>query len=74
MLVAYEGANAFVVNGVVDNECVGVYPWLNRVELGQIMKSSTGRWVSGGDFFDREAELDVLGTRVREGNHVLLSG
>ena len=38
------------------------------------MKSSTGRWVSGYDFFDREPELDMLGTRVREGNHVLLSG
>ena len=38
------------------------------------MKSSTGRWVSGDDFFDREAELEVLGGRVREGNHVLLSG
>ena len=38
------------------------------------MKSSTGPWVSGDDFFDREAELDRLGTRVREGNHILLSG
>ena len=38
------------------------------------MKLSTGRWVSGGDFFDREAELDVLGTRIRDSNHVLLSG
>ena len=38
------------------------------------MKSSTGRWVSGDDFFDREAELDMLGTRIREGNHILLSG
>ena len=38
------------------------------------MKSSTGPWVSGDDFFDREAELDMLGTRVCEGNHVLLSG
>ena len=38
------------------------------------MKSSTGPWVRGDDFFDREAELDTLGTRVREGNHVLLSG
>ena len=38
------------------------------------MKSMTGPWVSGNDFFDRDAELDMLGTRVREGNHVLLSG
>ena len=38
------------------------------------MKSSTGRWVSGGDFFDREPELRVLETRVRERNHVLLTG
>ena len=38
------------------------------------MRSSTGRWVSGDDFFDREPELQVLETRVREKNHVLLTG
>ena len=38
------------------------------------MRSSTGRWVSGDDFFDRESELQVLKTRVRDGNHVLLTG
>ncbi len=38
------------------------------------MRSSTGRWVSGEDFFDRERELEVLKTRVRERNHVLLTG
>ena len=38
------------------------------------MKSSTGRWVSGDDFFDRERELRILEQRVRDGNHVLLTG
>ena len=38
------------------------------------MRLSTGRWVSGDDFFDRESELSVLETRVRERNHVLLTG
>ena len=38
------------------------------------MKSSTGRWVSGGDFFDREPELQILKTQVRDHNHVLLTG
>ena len=39
------------------------------------MISSTGRWVSGDDFFfDREAEPEVLHARVREDNHVLLTG
>ena len=38
------------------------------------MKSSTGRWVSGDDFFDREQELKALETRVRDLNHVLLTG
>lgn len=38
------------------------------------MKPSTGRWVSGDDFFDREAELKVLERQVRDGNHVLLTG
>ena len=38
------------------------------------MRSSTGRWVSGDNFFGREAELEILTTRVRDGNHVLLTG
>ena len=38
------------------------------------MRSSTGRWVSGDDFFDREAEMAMLATKIRERNHVLLSG
>ena len=38
------------------------------------MNSSTGRWVSGDDFFDREPELRVLESRVRDRNHILLTG
>ena len=38
------------------------------------MRSSTGRWVSGDDFFNRDRELRILETRVREHNHVLLTG
>ncbi|MYB34177.1 MAG: hypothetical protein F4X92_03445, partial [Gammaproteobacteria bacterium] len=38
------------------------------------MKSSTGRWVSGEDFFDREADLGNLKRQVLGNNHVLLSG
>ena len=38
------------------------------------MKSSTGRWVSGEDFFNRDWELQILETRVRDRNHVLLTG
>lgn len=38
------------------------------------MKSATGRWVSGDDFFDRTDELDQLEGLVSEGNHVLLTG
>ena len=38
------------------------------------MKSSTGRWVSGDDFFGRDRELQVLEARVRDHNHVLLTG
>ena len=38
------------------------------------MKSATGRWVSGNDFFDRESELRILEQRVCDGNHVLLTG
>ncbi len=38
------------------------------------MNSSTGRWVSGDNFFDRERELQILETRVRDRNHILLTG
>ena len=38
------------------------------------MKSSTGRWVSGDDFFDRKSELAVLESRVRDGNHLVMTG
>ena len=38
------------------------------------MRSSTGRWVSGDDFFDRELELKALEGRIRDFNHVLLTG
>ena len=38
------------------------------------MGSATGRWVSGDDFFDRGRELRILEQRVRDGNHVLLTG
>lgn len=39
-----------------------------------MMKSSTGRWVSGEDFFGRESELRILEKRVLDGNHTLLTG
>lgn len=38
------------------------------------MQTATGRWVVGPDFFGRTAELQTLETRVRAGNHVVLSG
>ena len=38
------------------------------------MRLSTGRWVSGDDFFNRERELRQLETLVRDRNHVLLTG
>lgn len=38
------------------------------------MQSSTGRWVSGDDFFDRDGELRVLESRVRDGHHIMMTG
>lgn len=38
------------------------------------MKSSTGRWVTGTNFFGRTIELEQLVQRVRDGNHVSLTG
>ena len=38
------------------------------------MRSSTGRWVSGDDFFDREAELQIPVSRICDFNHVLWTG
>ena len=44
------------------------------VEWKLVMRLSTGRWVSGDDFFDREAELQILESRICDFNHVLLTG
>ena len=52
--------------------CVMVF--ISVIERGYAMRSSTGRWVSGNDFFNRERELAVLEARVRERNHLLLTG
>ena len=38
------------------------------------MKSSTGSWVSGDNFFGRTDELAQLEAKVRDGNHILLTG
>ncbi len=38
------------------------------------MRISTGRWVSGKDFFDREQDLKILKQRVQDHNHILLTG
>lgn len=38
------------------------------------MKSSTGRWVTGADFFDRRTELELLQQRIEDGNHISLTG
>ncbi len=38
------------------------------------MKSFTGAPVIGDNFFDRDRELQILERRVRDGNHILLTG
>lgn len=38
------------------------------------MRPTAGRWVSGDDFFDREPELRILESHVRDHNHLLLTG
>ena len=37
------------------------------------MNKAGGNWVAGADFFDREAELEALMERVKEGTHTLLT-
>ena len=37
------------------------------------MRKAGGNWVVGDRFFDREAELEALSERVREGTHTLLT-
>lgn len=37
------------------------------------LKKAGSNWVDGDRFFDREAELDVLSERVRNGTHTLLT-
>lgn len=38
------------------------------------MRPSTGRWVSGENFFDRETDLKILQQLIQDRNHVLLTG
>ena len=38
------------------------------------MRSSTGRWVGGDDFFDRETDLRILKRLAEDRNHILLAG
>lgn len=38
-----------------------------------MIRKGGSNWVDGGNFFDREAELETLEERVREGTHTLLS-
>ena len=38
------------------------------------MRPTAGRWVSGDDSFDREGELRILESHVRDHNHLLLTG
>ena len=37
------------------------------------IRKAGGNWVDGDRFFDREAELDALAERVRDGTHTLLT-
>lgn len=38
------------------------------------MRLSTGRWVSGEDFYNRDSELGQLEAHVRDRNHLLVAG
>lgn len=38
------------------------------------MKSAVGPWVTGEDFFGRDAEMAVLRQHAQDGNHILLTG
>lgn len=60
--------NNLVDNKVVDCGMVGLLGVLHRV------RPITDRWVDGEDCFGRERELGILDGRVRDGNHVLLTG
>ena len=37
------------------------------------LKKAGGNWVDGENFFNREAELEALIERIREGRHTLLT-
>ena len=62
-------------NNIVDNKIVERL-WFNETieQWSVAVKPSTGRWVSGEDFFDRAPELQRLESMVCDGNHVLLHG
>ena len=56
--------NRFIANNIVANKPVG--------ELAMLTKGGSN-WVDGDRFFDREAELEALEERVRDGTHTLLT-
>ena len=56
----------------VDNATVANNTVANRV-VGVVMNKAGGNWVAGDDFFDREAELEALAERVKDGTHTLLT-
>ena len=37
------------------------------------MKKAGGNWVDGDRFFDREAKVEALSERIRDGAHILLT-
>ena len=59
--------NADVANNTVANKIVA------NMVVGVAMNKAGGNWVAGDDFFDREAELEALAERVKEGTHTLLT-
>ncbi len=69
-----ENQPAKLFNRNVDNNLVELYCGVWERRIGSTMRSSTGRWVSGNDFYGRDRELQVLEARVRDRNHVLLTG
>lgn len=53
-----------ISNYIVGNHIVG---------KNGMMRKGGSNWVDGDNFFDREAELETLSERVREGTHTMLT-
>jgi len=67
-----KGSKEYYTNQNVGNQSVGIINSEKRIRIMAALKNKYGPWVSGDDFFDREAEVRLLTELIDEGNNTLI--